>query len=320
MKIIFLILLSLTVNASDILTNYRTHGLQDIEKKMDLELAKKEYWSEFLEGKDTTFGYLETFSSVLTCNKEKSTLVLYKQNKNKKFEFAKDYSAFTGKMKGDKMREGDLTTPLGVYEITKKLSKVDSFYGPLAFVTSYPNTYDRYRGRGGSGIWIHGLPTDQKRDDYTKGCIAINNPSLECLDRRIDIENTMLIINSGETKKDVPKKILAELLAQLYAWRYAWLYNDIQTYLGFYAPDFMRDDGMSFSAFTTYKKRVFGKSEKKTIIFDRINVVPYPSAPDMYQISFKEVYSSDTLKFVGEKTLMVKLAKDNKFKIFTENQ
>lgn len=319
MKILFLILLSLTLNAGDILTSYRTGGSKDFEKQMDLELTKNDYWNRYLETVDTTFGYLEDFSSVLTCNVEKSSLTLYKQNKNQKFEVAKDYDAFTGKIKGEKIKEGDLRTPLGVYQITKKLSKVDTFYGPLALVTSYPNTYDRYRGRDGSGIWIHGLPTNQARDDYTKGCIAINNSSLECLDKRIDIDKTLLIISASATKKDVSKKLLADVLAQLYLWRYTWLYNDTQGYLNFYSPDFVREDGMDYSSFINYKKRVFSKAEKKTIIFNNINVVPYPNLPDTYQITFKEFYSSATVNFTGNKTLIAKLTKDNKIKIFTEN-
>ena len=98
-----------------------------------------------------------------------------------------------------KKKEGDLKTPLGIYELTKKISKLDSFYGPLAFVTSYPNIYDKFRGKNGSGIWIHGLPTEQKRDEFTKGCIAINNSNLETLDKYININSTMLIINSSKT-------------------------------------------------------------------------------------------------------------------------
>ncbi len=48
-------------------------------------------------------------------------------------------------MKGDKKTEGDLRTPIGVYDLVKKISNVDEFYGPLAFVISYPNIYDRYK-------------------------------------------------------------------------------------------------------------------------------------------------------------------------------
>ena len=106
MKIIFLILLALSVNASSILTIYRTNGVEGIEKQMDLELTQREYWDSYLKTVDTTFGYIESYTSILTCNKERSTLTLY-QLKNKKFDFVKDYSAFTGKMKGEKSREGD---------------------------------------------------------------------------------------------------------------------------------------------------------------------------------------------------------------------
>lgn len=320
MKIVFLILLSLTLGANEILTNYRINGLEDIERKMDFELTKLDYWNEHIEKQDTTFGYLESFSSVLTCDKEKSNLVLYKQNKNKKFELTKDYSAFTGKFKGDKVKEGDLRTPTGVYELTKKLSNVDSFYGPLAFVTSYPNTYDRYNGKDGSGIWIHGLPTEKSRDTFTKGCIAINNPNLEALDKKIDIDSTMLIISPDKTKKDISKKALSKILAQLYEWRYTWLYNDIDKYLDFYSKDFIKsDDRMNYNSYASYKKRVFSKPGKKTIIFKDINVVPYPDTQDVYQISLNEIYSSDTYQYKGNKTLMVRLTKDNKMKIFTEN-
>lgn len=318
MRVIFLILLSLSVHASSILTIYRTHGVQGIEKQMDLELTQREYWDEYLKNQDTTFGYIESYTSVLTCNKEKSTLTLYQQNKAKKFDFIKDYSAFTGKNKGEKVKEGDLITPIGVYDLTQKISKVDSFYGPLAFVTSYPNVYDQYKGREGHGIWIHGLPIDQERDDFTKGCIAIDNTNLECLDKTIDISKTMLIINASKTNKNVAKEKLSQILAQLYLWRYTWLYNDVIGYLNFYDNSFVRNDGMDIERFTSYKKRVFSKQEQKTILFNDINVIPYPNTTDMYQITFKEFYTSDSFAFTGDKTLIVKLTEDNKIKILTE--
>lgn len=317
MKIIFLILLALSVNASSILTIYRTNGVEGIEKQMDLELTQREYWDSYLKTVDTTFGYIESYSSILTCNKEKSTLSLY-EFKDKKFHLVKDYSAFTGKIKGEKSKEGDLRTPIGIYNLTQKLSKVDSFYGPLAFVTSYPNLYDKYKGREGHGIWIHGLPLNQERDDFTKGCIAIDNTNLECLDKTIDIEKTMLIINPAKTQKNISKDKLAQILSQLYMWRYTWLYNDIVGYLNFYANDFVRSDGMDIERFTDYKKRVFGKKEDKTIIFNNINVVPYPNLKDTYQVTFKEFYKSDSFKFSGDKTLLLRLTEDNKIKIFTE--
>jgi|OM-RGC.v1.005938195 murein L,D-transpeptidase YafK len=320
-KIVFLILITLSLSANDILTNYRINGINDIEKQMDLELTKLEYWDKYIKNIDTTFGYLESYSNILTCDKEKSTLNLYVKDNNNSYGFKKEYSAYTGKIKGDKIKEGDLKTPIGIYQITKKLStenKLDSFYGPLAFVTSYPNVYDTYRGKNGHGIWIHGLPTEQDRDEFTKGCIAINNPNIECLNKRIDIDNTLLIINSSEVKKGISKEILSSILAQLYSWRYSWLFDDIDRYLNFYSSDFVRFDGMNFDRFKKYKTRIFKKIEKKTIIFNNINVIPYPNTDNVYQITFKEFYESDTFKFSGDKTLVVKLDATNNMKILTE--
>ncbi|MBU1659021.1 L,D-transpeptidase family protein [bacterium] len=318
MKILFIFFISISLYANSLLTNYRLNGIEHIEQQMDFELTKKEYWSEYLKDKDTLFGFIEAHSSLLTCNKEASTLSLYKKNGSNKFEFVKDYNAFTGRIQGDKSHEGDLKTPIGIYELTEKISKLDQFYGPLAFVTSYPNIYDTYRGKNGSGIWIHGLPTEQERDEYTKGCIAINNENIECLDKRINVSETLLIINKSNIPQNISKDTLASILSQLFAWRHAWLYNDLDKYLDFYASDFIRIDGMGYNRFTTYKTRIFAKNEKKTIIFSDINILPYPSIKDTYQITFKENYLSNSFKFVGNKTLMIRIDATNKIKIFTE--
>ena len=132
---LFLFLAS-TLFANDLLNDYRENGLHNIEKKMDFELTKKEYWSEYLQEKDTTFGFIERYSAILTCDKSDSTLQLYKKDSNSSFSLVKGYSAFVGEVKGDKTKEGDLKTPTGIYRLTKKISNPDSFYGPLAFVTS----------------------------------------------------------------------------------------------------------------------------------------------------------------------------------------
>ena len=316
-KLLVLLTIISSLYANNILTNYRMNGVNDIEKQMDLELTKEVYWSEYLKEQDTSFGYTENYSAILTCNKEDSTLNLYKQDKDRKFQFVKDYSAFTGKVKGDKKEEGDLKTPIGIYNLTEKISKLDSFYGPLAFVTSYPNEYDKLRGKNGHGIWIHGLPTEQERDDFTKGCIAIDNQSIECLDRNIDLNNTLLIIDKEPVEQEIDKETLTLVLSELYKWRYAWLYNDINSYLAMYSKDFTRFDGMTYDTFKSYKTRVFSKPGKKTIIFTDISVIPYPDSDNIYQITFNELYSSPSFQFTGSKSLMVKIT-DNKMKIFTE--
>lgn len=317
-RVVMILLMGVTLHATSALTTYRQHGIKDIEKQLDLELSETEYWTNHLKDKDTSFGYLESYQSVLTCDKERANLTLYKQNEEKKFTQLEEYNAFTGKVKGDKVKEGDLKTPVGIYDIEKKISKLDSFYGPLAFVTTYPNMYDKYLGKSGSGIWIHGLPIEQERDDYTRGCIAINNDNIMCLDKEVDIRSTLLIIHPHEEKKNVSKETLAKILAQLYEWRYSWIYNDTEKYLSFYSEDFVRYDGMQYPRFIKYKTRIFNKNEKKTIIFNNINVIPYPNTKDVFQITFKEYYASSSFTFEGNKVLMVRVDENNNFKIFTE--
>ncbi|PHQ57101.1 MAG: hypothetical protein COA30_02765 [Sulfurimonas sp.] len=315
--ITFSLLILTSSLSSNALTQYREYGIQNIAKQMDADLASEKYWDAYIQDIDTSFGYIESYKNILVCDKSNSILTLYTKDANQSFVNIKGYSAFTGEVKGDKVREGDLRTPIGVYELLKKLSKVDSFYGPMAFVTSYPNSYDKYRGKNGSGIWIHGLPLEQERDSYTKGCIAINNPSIECLDRHIDIKETILIISEETRQESISKKSLSNVLAQLYAWRYAWLYNDITTYLDFYDDTFLRFDGMNINNFSKYKTRIFKKNETKIILFNGINVIPYPGTKDMYKVTFSEIYKSSSFSFVGDKVLIVKL-QDSKIKIITE--
>jgi len=317
-KTLLLLCFSISLFAMDILTDYRENGIKNIQKEMDLELTKQDYWQKYLKNKDTSFGYIEKYSSILTCDKNSSTLKLYEKDKNSTFKFEKKYPAYTGKIAGDKKEEGDLKTPIGIYSITKKVEKLDPFYGPLAFVTSYPNIYDKFKGKNGHGIWIHGLPEGQERDSFTKGCIAIDNSGLKALDKEIDIKNTLLIINKTKISKNTSKEQLANILAQLYGWRYSWIYNNIDKYLKFYSDIFIKDGNMNLKKFQKYKTRIFKKNEVKTILFNDINVIKYPNTSNIYQITFKEVYKSPTFKFTGNKTLIVKIDSDNKMQILTE--
>lgn len=316
-KIILTLLLVNSIYANSLLTQYRETGIIALEKQMDLELTKQDYWDQHLKNIDTNFGYIESYSSILTCDKKKSTLNVYQYDKDKKFILKKNYNAFTGKVKGDKLKEGDLKTPTGIYHITQKISKLDSFYGPLAFVSTYPNIYDKFLGKTGSGIWIHGLPTEEERDEYTKGCIAIDNSNIECLDRNININNTLLVISESENQKSISKGKLSTILSSLYKWRYSWIYNETETYLSFYAQNFIRSDGMKYESFKKYKTRVFNKKENKKIIFNDINVIPYPDRKNVFKITFKEFYASNSYKFEGDKILIIKF-ENNDFKILTE--
>ena len=316
--LLYLILIIQLLANEDLLDIYQKEGSEGVEKVFDTALSTYQYWENKLRDIDTRFGYFEGINYLLACDKNATTLKLYTKDTNNTFELNKDFSAFVGKKKGDKQKEGDLKTPVGVYQLIQKLEHVDPFYGPLAFVTSYPNTYDKVQGKNGSGIWVHGLPLDQKRDDYTKGCIAINNNNLQDIESQIDFKEALVYIDQ-KPYPEVSKKILMQLLSQLYSWRKAWKTNDFETYMSFYDKDFKRIDGLDYTSFKDYKERIFKKDEYKQILFSDINILPYPMQEhkDVYLISFREEYSSSSFKFSGHKELYVHMHSD-KFYILAE--
>jgi len=321
LKITFFLFLSIILYADDsFLYLYRNSGIQAVEAELNRELTSTQMWKKTLQNRDTHFGYFEGVNTFLVCDKNTSTLKLYIKDENATFKLNSTYQAFTGKFKGVKKVEGDLKTPTGVYTLKMKLDKVDPFYGPMAFVTSYPNIHDRYHNRKGHGIWIHGLPLDnEQRDSFTKGCIAIKNSDLVCLDTNLFLNSTLLYIDSYP-HFSIQKKDLALLLASLFQWRQAWLKNDLNTYLSFYDHKaFKHSNGRNFQQFQDFKRRVFSYGDSKNIIFKNITIVPYPNHENksLYRIGFREIYNSRRSHFNGNKVLIVTL-KDNHMNIITE--
>ena len=306
-KTLLALLLVTSLYSQDLVTLYRTQGMEDVIRKLDRTLTDIIYWQNELTNKDLRFGYFESIDSLLQCNKERSELVFLKREEEGEFVLEKSFNAYTGKLNGDKRREGDLKTPVGVYRLTKRLNQLDPFYGPLAFVTSYPNFYDRIQGKNGSGIWIHGLPDNAEREPYTRGCIAIENSDIIAMSEKLSLENSVIVIESKE-QESVELDTFALLLAELYHWRYAWLYNDLTTYLDFYADDFQRHDGMHKKRFADYKRQVFAYNDKKQIHFKDLNIIPYPSTHEsLFLIWFEETYFSKRINFQGEKSLIVRV-------------
>lgn len=300
--------------AADMLMLYKSGGKKLLEKEMNTP----SYWTSSLFNKDLRFGYFERAFSLLTVSKEKGSLELYTPNARQQFSLKKRYSAFTGKNGGDKYVEGDLKTPIGIYTLTEKKKTVDPFYGPMAFVTSYPNLYDRIRGKSGDGIWVHGVPLNGSRDPFTKGCIAINNNDLLQLDKSINPSNTLLIIDSSLKQWGNPSAY-STILASLYQWKSAWTYNDLNTYLSFYDSSFRRSDGMNFNQFKSYKERIFSKDESKSIIFNDINIIPYPGEKrNLFWVTFNQIYISESHRYEGEKSLLIRFNSDQSISILTE--
>lgn len=316
-RLFFILIVTFSFAFSDLAYIYRTQGIDAVKVKLEDQLKQKEYWQEYLLNKDTKFGYYESKQYIIYCEKQTKRISLYKNENNKLFKIS-DNSVIVGKKFGDKQKEGDLKTPEGVYDLTSKITKLDSFYGPLALVTSYPNTFDKAYKKNGSGIWIHGMPLDETREEFTKGCIALDNPELTKLEKSINFNQSILLI-SDNSVKDATKDELSSILSLIYLWKDAWKKSDIDSYLSFYSKDFKKSNGGNFESFKKYKTRIFSKKEDKSIKFSNINISLYPNSINkrVFQVIMDEDYSSTSMTFNGKKELYIEIF-NNKTKILVE--
>jgi L,D-transpeptidase YnhG len=159
-----------------------------------------------------------------------------------------DYYISVGKAGVGKSVEGDQRTPLGLYFITSNLNpkSLKDLYGSGALPINYPNALDVRRGKGGSGIWLHGTPSSQfsRAPLATDGCVAVANPDLERIIKTVEIRTTPVVIAKSlkwvGTKTLMPEKAEAESL--LTSWALAKASNDAGRLMGFYAADFTADE------------------------------------------------------------------------------
>ena len=120
--------------------------------------------------------------------------------------------------------------------------KLTDFYGAGAFPINYPNEWDRRQGRGGFGIWLHGVPSDvySRPPRASDGCIVLSNPDLESVGRHVQVGLTPVII-ADEIEWSDAATIAAEraaLSGAVEQWRADWQSRDTERYLAHYSSRF----------------------------------------------------------------------------------
>lgn len=298
---------------------YQTKGIDAVERALEERLQEQSYWSEVIGDSSVELGYYENFPLVVTVDKGAKSLQLY-DTKSGKFSPLLTHEVITG-LSGDKQKEGDLKTPIGVYDLLKRFVPSDTFYGQIAYALSYPNTFDKQQGKTGHGIWIHGHPLDNTPRRYTEnteGCVVMTNDLLEIFDTKVKERKSIAIIGEDGIPS-VDKETMSELLAQIFNWRNSWKYSDIERYLSFYHEDFRRFDGSGLRAFSQMKRRIFARDEDKKILFKDLMVVPYPDEKyeSMFRVSYYQVYETKNHQFRGNKEIYLTF-KDKKMKILVE--
>ena len=235
----------------------------------------------------------------LVLDSTKSTLFVF-ENSGRTPRYVADYYVTIGKNGLEKSREGDKKTPVGVYHVVSRLpkDKLTDFYGSGAYPISYPNEWDRMRGRNGHGIWLHGTP----RDTYSRaprasdGCIVLTNPDLETLAARLQIGSTPIVIADSIdwAKPDEVESLRSDLASSIENWRRDWESRDTEAYLRHYAKTFA-SNGQNLAQWSAQKHQVnAGKSWIKVRVGD-ISILLYPGKEDMAVATFEQDYTSSNL-------------------------
>ncbi|PKO84284.1 MAG: hypothetical protein CVU17_03815 [Betaproteobacteria bacterium HGW-Betaproteobacteria-11] len=229
----------------------------------------------------------------------KSRLYLYRNDQGTP-RFVADYYISQGKLGADKAREGDRRTPIGVYHVTANLprQKLGDFYGSGAFPLNYPNQWDKWQGRNGHGIWLHGTPSDtfSRPPRASDGCVVLTNQDLDKLAKNIQIGLTPVIISNSIEWLSLDdwqneRQALRNVMEQ---WRQDWESRDIERYARHYSKKF-RAGEQNHAAWIEQKRRVnAGKSWIK-VGADHISMFRNPGREDYVVVTFDQDYRSNNL-------------------------
>lgn len=234
---------------------------------------------------------------------QKSRVYVLANNPNNpnKIEVVEDIYMSQGFNGAFKNKTGDNRTPIGVYTINSFIpkSRLEEFYGQGAYPISYPNNFDLSLGKTGSGIWIHGVPTNlfTRPPLATNGCIAISNEDILRLNKYITLGKTFLVTSNTSifSQKNNSEDELQDLQKSFTQWQKDWESRDSNKYLANYAKDFKSDTGMDFQSWSNYKKQINSSKSYIKISVDDIAIIKYPEYDKVYWVSFNQNYQSDNL-------------------------
>jgi L,D-transpeptidase YnhG len=223
----------------------------------------------------------------------RSRLYLF-ENTHNGVKLIADYYISVGKLGVQKAVEGDQRTPLGVYYITGSLDPISlvDFYGVGALPINYPNPLDLKRGKTGSGIWLHGTPSEQfsRAPKASDGCVVLANPDLNHILKSVSSRTTPVVIadrlnwvtkNSLDTEKSNFNTVLT-------AWRLAKVQANTAKLTSFYTPDFS-NYGKNLSQWSSTLSNELSKLKGRDIALTNINMMRWTDQNETMVVTFDEV-------------------------------
>ncbi|HEX6155636.1 MAG TPA: L,D-transpeptidase, partial [Burkholderiales bacterium] len=159
-------------------------------------------------------------------------------------------------------------------------------------------------GRGGYGIWLHGVPREvyNRPPRASDGCIVLSNPDLEAVGQHVQVGLTPVIIAdeiewSGAAEVEKERAALAAALEQ---WRADWQSRDTDRYLAHYSSRFAAA-GQNLAAWSAHKRQVNGAKQWIKVGLSRVAMFRYPRESDFVVVTFDQDYKSSGLSNVMRK-------------------
>lgn len=227
------------------------------------------------------------------------------ENQNGIGRIIKSFYASIGKNGANKRVEGDSRTPVGVYQVTDWLEPdtLPDLYGTGAFPINYPNSWDRRQKRTGSGIWLHGVPSNtySRPPRSSRGCVALTNRNFDAIKPYIRPGQTQVVL--AEKLEWITAQQAQEQRASfrslIESWRQDWESLKTARYLSHYAADFTYN-GLNLTAFSAHKQRVNqAKTWVKVEIAD-LSILHYPGE-QLFVTTFTQKYRSNNFSGVKRK-------------------
>ncbi len=215
---------------------------------------------------------------VLTVDKSRSQALLGTLPEDiSSAKLLRSFKIATGKVEGDKERQGDNKTPEGIYFTTGTIPAkqlAPEKYGPLAIPLNFPNPMDQIHGKTGYGIWLHGVG-DRRIEDarVTEGCVAFQNSEITGLQHWLQPNHGVVVIAKDASEVNRLEDQKAVMRAAL-DWIDSWASRDIARYMSFYATDF-QNAGKDRGAYEAYKRAVFASYKVMNVKMTNLRVVTH---------------------------------------------
>lgn len=242
----------------------------------------------------------------LVVDAKRSRLYVY-ENRGGQPKFVADYYISQGKLGVNKLKAGDQKTPVGIYYITSYLpgARLPDFYGSGALPINYPNEWDKINGRSGSGIWLHGTPSDSysRPPLSSDGCVVLTNPDLYRLANSVEIGKTPVVISESvefvnKTKWNNDRSLAAKLVDN---WR-----RDVESLnplrvMANYSRHFKSDHGEDLNAWLAKHQQFMSDIKDLSIKLRDVTYFLYPGRTDMIVSTFTQESTVGKSKSVTRK-------------------